>query len=319
MPLSWTICLTGAEGTLSRTLDRESFRLADSPRSVYTSAPFKFIIDGEPFYIHADLVSSHSKPLDRMINGHMEEAQKGFATLKDVDTGTFVRFIEWAYRGYYTAADFTTVEYESPCASSSQSHHEVMPAPQEEYVEEVDLETQVVWDVQPPEAEPDCLPASPTGWEMPNDQSKAQIARGELKEAFISRKDTVRQSVFRIPPPRPNQRPEEDYTNVFLSHAQLYVFADMYDIQPLKELSLEELRATLAIYTLYPVRTGDNISLLRYAYKDEGKEDLREMLTAYIGYEMDTLINDGDFRSLMIEDGGPLFANFMTMVGIRIS
>ena len=268
----------------------------------------------------------------------MAEAQKGFATMNDVDTGTFVRFIEWAHRGYYTAAGFTFVEYESPCASSSQSHHEVTPAPQEEYDDEVPLAVQDEWNLQPPAAEPaaepDWLPASDppvlakkkdkkkaikNGWGMPNDQSRAQKAKDELKEAFISRKYKVRQSVFEIPPPRPNERPEEDYTDVFLSHAQLHVFADMYDIQPLKVLALEELHATLAIYTLYLVRTGDIIALLRYAYKDEGKEELREMLTAYIGYEMDTLINQGDFKDLMIKDRGPLLGDFITMVGRRIS
>ena len=111
---------------------------------------------------------------------------------------------------------------------------------------------------------------------------------------------------------------------MFLSHAQLYVFAEKYDVQPLKAYALEELHATLAIYTLYLVRTGDIIALLRYVYRNTGqsnggKEKLRKMLTAYIGYEMDTLMKDEDFRDLMIEDGGPLLGDFLTMVGERIS
>ena len=272
----------------------------------------------------------------------MAEAQKGFATLEDVDTGTFVRFIEWAHRGYYTAAGFTTVEYRSPCASSSLSHHEKTPAPEEEYNDEVPLATQDEWDLQPSVVEADWLSAPDppvfgtkkdkkkgmrTSWEMPNDQPKkyrAPKAREELKEAFISRRYTFRQGVLEIPPPRPNQGPEENYTDVFLSHAQLYVFADKYDVQALKVLALEELYATLAIYTLHPARTGDIITLLQYIYgntgqSDGGEEDLRQILKTYIGYEMDTLINDGDFRDLMIVDGGSLLGDFITMVGQRIS
>lgn len=42
--------------------------------------------------------------------------------------------------------------------------------------------------------------------------------------------------------PRQNEEPCEDYTHVFLSHAQLYVFSDRYSIEPLQELSMQKLR-----------------------------------------------------------------------------
>lgn len=49
-----------------------------------------------------------------MINGAMSEAQEGFAVLKDVDFETFNRFIQWAYVGYYSAADYhTTMDLKS--------------------------------------------------------------------------------------------------------------------------------------------------------------------------------------------------------------
>ena len=105
-------------------------RIPNASSSVYASVPFKFIVDGEPLYIHADLVSLHSKPLDRMMNGSMTEAQEGFATLEDVDEGTFVRFIEWAHKGYYTAADFSTA-INSPPAPRSQSVEEAVPVLEE--------------------------------------------------------------------------------------------------------------------------------------------------------------------------------------------
>ena len=79
--------------------------IANNSISIYASAPFKFIIEGTALYIHAALIAQVSKPLDRMINGHMSEAQEGFAEIKDVDEGTFVRFIQWAFSGDYEAAD----------------------------------------------------------------------------------------------------------------------------------------------------------------------------------------------------------------------
>ncbi|CAF9940416.1 MAG: hypothetical protein ALECFALPRED_008662 [Alectoria fallacina] len=309
-------------------------------KSAYASAPVKFIVDGEPLYIHADLVSRQFKLLDGLINGPMGEAHEGVATMKDVDHGTFVRFIEWAHRGYYTAAEFTTAESESPRTSTSQDHMEVVAAPHEESSDipapapeaELDLPQEDVLRGQSRKDKKKGKKATEVSWEsndwgMPNQRSRkdtAQELKGGLKEAFSSRKYVVRQGVFEIPSPRPNENPEEDYTDVFLSHAQLYVFADKYDMQSLKVLALEELHATLAIYTLYPVRTGDIIALLRYVYGNTGpsrgdKEGLRNVLTMYIGYEMDTLMNDEDFRDLMIEDGGDLLGDFMKMVAKRIS
>lgn len=90
--------------------------------------------------------------------------------------------------------------------------------------------------------------------------------RQELKASFIRHEHTVRQGIISLPPARANRGANEDYTEVFLSHARLYVFADKYDIQPLKTLALEELHDKLATYTLYRGRTGDILALLRYVY-----------------------------------------------------
>lgn len=48
-----------------------------------------------------------------MIYSQMAEAQKGFAVLEEVVDDPFERFIEWAYKGYYTAAMFD-LEASSP-------------------------------------------------------------------------------------------------------------------------------------------------------------------------------------------------------------
>ena len=257
----------------------------------------------------------------------MVEAQQGFATLDDdIDGDTFVRFIEWAHKGHYAAAAFSTVESQSPSASGSPDHDGVMAIPHEEHeVEEI--------------AVPEPEPIPPLEWGFNEYRPSSSYRKGKKSkyvssedlsvqqrqrelEAFISRKYTVRQDFLQTP--RPNRSPEEDYTEVFLSHAQLFVFADKYDIQPLKMLALEELHATLAKYTLYPVRTGDVVSLLRYVYRNTGgrkedTEDLRSMMMQYVSYEMDSLIGDKSFAELMSEDGGALLGDFMTTVRKRIS
>lgn len=55
---------------------------------------------------HADLVSHYSDTLDYMIKGRMAEAQNEYVILEEVGEGTFKRFLKWAYKRYYTAADF---------------------------------------------------------------------------------------------------------------------------------------------------------------------------------------------------------------------
>lgn len=117
--------------------------------------------------------------------------------------------------------------------------------------------------------------------------------------------------------------PQEDYTEVLLSHARLYVFAEKYDIQPLKKLSRQKLQHTLAIYTLYPERVGDITTLLKYVYANtsetiDGIEDIRTMLAHYVGTEMDTLIKYGEIKDLML-DNGEMLGDFLKMFALNIS
>ncbi len=286
-----------------------------------------------------------------MINGYMSEAQEGFAVIKDVDEGTFLRFIQWAYNGYYEAGEF---KINSPRADPAWLEEKMAgepdpqepdpaAAPEEAYPEEP------YDDALPPAAEEASVdlayndePETRTwGWERSSRrmESTKKVEKGvgvsyfnagsstpsrrELKKLFIYRKPTVRQEAISICPPRANQASNEDYTEVFLSHARVYVFAEKYDIQLLKALALDELHGTLQNFDLHPERTGDIIDLLRYVYASTGEpvdgvEDMRTILTQYVGFEMDTLMKNNDFRDLLIEDGGPLFGDFLKMVGKRI-
>ena len=287
----------------------------------------------------------------------MAEAQKKYAKIQDVSGDTFVRFIQWAYNGYYDAAKYV-LDLESPNSSDNDNNDtniainepakfpldfsvepEEAPAPtaaEEEPVPDRILEVEV---------EPAAPKADTWSWGTCNSRKKSskrekkvfyadpvphsnvsttRSSKQYLKESFIKRKETVRKYSISLPQPRENQAPNENYREVFLSHARLYVFAEKYDIQPLKALALEELQAMLGIFNLHIERTGDIIALLRYVYENtcesaEGVENMRTLMTHYVGYEMDTLMKDDNFRDLMIEDGGALLGDFMKMVGKRIS
>ncbi|KAL8999634.1 MAG: hypothetical protein Q9169_001594 [Polycauliona sp. 2 TL-2023] len=305
---------------------------SNEPRNVYTSTPFKFIVEGTAFYLHAALVSQHSRPLDRMMNGGMSESQKGYATLQDVEEGTFGRFAERINKGYYTPGEVFKCSLDEPTSEKGiveAGKPEVLPP----VPPELEPPPSVEWVVDaPPDLEPfDWMHQKLSSGKKKKkkgvvewDSQPEESPGSQLKELFISRKAIVRQDSISIPPPLPNRDPDEDCSNVFLSHAQLYVFAETYAVQKLQTLALENLHSTLAIFTLYEERTGDIITLLRYVYAHtsesvDGVEDLRTLLMHYVGYEMDTLMKDEGFRDLMVEDGGPLLGDFMTMVKKRIN
>lgn len=227
-----------------------------------------------------------------MINGPMSEAQKGCATLQDVDRGTFIRFLQWAYTGQYFAAEFRQ-------------------------------------DSSPPEAPELTLKkkkkkksGTACGWgDPPMDESFYQC-KDEMKSSFIERRYDVPKFSF-SDPPRANLGPFEDYSDVFLSHARIYVFADKYDIEPLQKLALKSLHQTLVAFTLYPERCGDIIALIRYSYantadRGAGVEGLRPLLTHYIGLEMATLAKDKGFKALLLENQGAVLGDFLSMVVERV-
>ena len=309
--------------------DLEPSSSSTKASSIYTSTPFKFVVQGNAFYLHAALVSRHSRPLDRMMNGDMSEAQKGYAVLEDVDEGTFGRFTEWAYEGYYTPGQvihrsFVVKEAPEPTGELLPPDDEFLPP-----AEVIPIDPEDGWGFGQPSLGKKSKKKRGKEDDS-NFQSLEELSgtkatrRTQLKESFIHRKATVRRDSISVPPPHPNQGPEEDYADVFLSHAQLYVFAEKYDIQTLRTLALKNLQNVLAIFTLYKERTGDIITLLEYIYENtrepiDGIEDLRTLLTHYVGYEMDMLMKDESFRDLMIADGGALLGDFMKMVMKRLS
>ncbi|KAL9118176.1 MAG: hypothetical protein Q9187_005280 [Circinaria calcarea] len=332
--------------------------MSDPDEVIFASTPFKFIVEGKSLYIHSALVAKHSKPLDRMINGRMSEAQKGFAVLDDVDVGTFTRFIRWAYTGYYFPAAHSAA-YESSMESPM---FEVLeerggkiklkkPIPEVELVTSPipSLSNFSVQTAEEPTVEvaqvsefPASQAAVDSGWSGFSRHSKkdkkSQKAVGfppsvgfgqqrssktALKESFIELGYAFLETHPPPPPPRSNRDNSEDYTEVFLSHTRLYVFAEKYDIQPLKPQAIQNLHQTLAIYTLYLERAGDIVELIRYVYAntadvDDGVEDLRELLVRYIGFEMDILVKAPEFKELLVEDGGALLGDFLRMVEKRI-
>ena len=253
----------------------------------------------------------------------MMEAYEGKATLEDVDSDTFLRFVQWLYHGYYDAAEpFQVSQPKSP----QDGVRTVQPA---RFIGYAAMYAQFhgsgnvtnagSWNFNEPDIDTWGRQQNPVDSWGRGSNSK-NIIKGKN---FIQRQYTMRNASKDNPQPRRNTNHEEDYSEVFLGHARLYVFAEKYDIQNLKVLAVEELHATLAVFTLYQQRTRDIVALLRYIYANtaepkSGVEDLRSLMTEYIGAEVETLIKDKDLEALMSEDPSML-ADIMKVVRSKIS
>jgi len=214
--------------------------------------------------------------------------------LDDVDESTFLAFIRWTYTKDHPAQEHTTIEPEEAAAPEVD-----FPAPDDDW-----------------------------GWGKPKKGKKKKTkptepaVQGFLRESFISQQRDPDLAPASIPSARANKGPEEDYTEVLLGHARMYVFAEKYDIQDLKKLALQKLQHQLAIHTLYVERCGEILALLRYVYantrEEEGEEGVRGMLAHYVGVEMGMLVKDGEIKEFMLEEGECL-GDFLRMFAARVN
>lgn len=234
-----------------------------------------------------------------MINGHLSEAQQGFAVLDEVDEETFLRFLRWTYTGDYPAREHTIIESEEAKEELAQD-----PIPNDEW----------------------------GSWGIPKKDKKKKkkttepAVKGFLRGSFVSQRRNTGLSTFSVPAARANKGPEEDYTEVFLGHARIYVISEKYDIAALRKLALQKLQHQLAIHTLYIERVGEITALLKYVYANtmapitsiHEEDGIRAMLAHYIGVEMANLVKDGEIKNLMLEDAD-LLGDFLKMFALKIN
>ncbi|KAH9206129.1 hypothetical protein DL95DRAFT_316139, partial [Leptodontidium sp. 2 PMI_412] len=264
-------------------------------RSVFRSKQFVFII-GEvqaEFTVHAAIIAKQSKALDALINGSMKEAFARKAVFEDIEEDTFIRFCQFAYTGDYTTPDFIHI-----------------PA--------VELP-----DIAPPAILDDTDRDEPVGDKLKK-PSKSSRLRQSLHDRLYDTETTRTLSAARCGV-RQNSDPSEDYTTVFLGHAQLYVFEEKWGIKSLKTLTLFKLHRTLTTFTLYEARRPDIVELLRYAFSNahtpdlvDDVDDLRSLVMLYTACEVESLVRCPEFL-LLIGEGGQLAQDLVQVLMQRIS
>lgn len=275
----------------------------------------------------------------------MSEAKEGCAWLEDVEESTFIRFSQYAYTGNYIAADpeilldSSTIactpskltpgcDFNEPVADA----REEAPLPEYEPFEPMGIPPMdIPLDQQELDPEQECNPEevkepkNEDNWDLWGRRTKPKM---EVKDWRIEDKPKIRKLVgaakkkkgskrsetktSSVPEPsfnpRKNRESCEDYTEVFLCHARLYVFAEKYDIVPLRKLSVNRLHQTLCVFTLYKERVGDIVALMRYSYahtvhRSQPGDPLRSLLIHYAACVVEDLVPSSDFKGLLKEPG----------------
>jgi hypothetical protein len=273
-----------------------------------------------------------------MINGNFKGRESKTETLKDVDEDTFSRFCEFAYKGDYCPPVF---EFEED---------EFIEAGSDVHVNG-DINSDAI--PPPPDADPPMdesiyaeeLPAPPPpdidGWGFGSGKKKSKKGgktayfgqpskRALFRQEFLEREYSTTQSIdatIEACKPVRNKSHNENYLPVFLGHAKLYVFADKYDVQPLKLLALKKLYQTLVIFTPYAQRVGDIVGLVKFTYEntveraassDENTgdeiviEELRDLVVGYVMYELEKV--SGEEFNHLIGEGGDFVVDFWRKV-----
>jgi len=178
-----------------------------------------------------------------------------------------------------------------------------------------------LWFDDAPLAEESLPPPAAAPEERPSTASIKFISKDTLWTKFCARA-VVRQ-------PAPGWEPAgnasdacEDYSQVLLSHARLYVFSDRYECNGLRDLSLQKLRLTLSRFTLHQSRLADIVDLARYTYAhtaehEFGRDKLRTLVIDYMACVIERFLRRRDLTEL-VRKNGDFAVDLMETMGERL-
>lgn len=269
------------------------------------------------FTLHKTIVGRLSEPLAASISNGMKGDNEGVAWLEDVDVDTFQRFAEWAYTGDYTQV--------VPCPAivdqvSNDDSHPAEPVP--EPVSELPADIPEV----PAEDDP-WQSFLPTTVKSKKKKKKGKhVLCGQDAEAEPFTPNPQHRSIgpFQFDAEHHAPFEEYDFSDCFLSHAQLYVFADQKQIGPLARLATTRLGQALTTAGRNKQRGYDMARLVDYVYNNTAnllweqdslrQDSLRRVVVDHAAHIFEVLAPTAEFRDLLSNGG-----DFVTEVSLAVA
>ncbi|KAK4445486.1 hypothetical protein QBC34DRAFT_306909, partial [Podospora aff. communis PSN243] len=245
-------------------------RMASSP-------PFRFAVgpNKREFTMPSALVAVLSPAFDRVVHSDgFTESQGSHVEMDNVDEGTFVRFIEYAYTGTY-ANTGTAPTPTSEAPASPETSRQMYPT-----------EHEARGGIVASDAHPSRVHYG--------DESAAH-ARPRLRVCRLLRHQGAQGQVLSGAPSRASN---------LLLHARVFVFADYWGIMGLRALSLHALAQELSGQTL---RAKLNwrmqvVELIKYCYDDARPDDLMKLVLLYAASRLHWLWTSPKFIELFADN-----------------
>lgn len=265
--------------------------------------------------LHSKAIAATSPVFAALVSGGLSEAQTRTAELEDIDPDTFARFTEYAYRRDYTVPPWTrdeavTVPDDAPPAPEAAT---VEPSAVDDAVavgDAVAMNAPAIPD-EPPSPPTPSLDLSGSRRKPSKKQKKITMRSNFTRHKYLVEDYMPRDALVSGFEPTSNSSADQDFTHVFLAHAQLYALADMRLVLALKTLALHKLHSTLSGFSLYEERLADVLELAKYAYSqgedrsEDGKLDELRELVERVGGEIHCLRAQGlrQAQRVQVPDG----------------
>ncbi|KAJ5196671.1 hypothetical protein N7449_007150 [Penicillium cf. viridicatum] len=273
--------------------------------------------------VHSSALAGLSPSLNALINGEMIEAKTRHVDWSEVDVDTFARLCEFAYLRNYTPPTFRLVDGRSPMEATklAKAKNKRKKRRSNAYYDEpipVDAAEAEPVPMAEPEPEPEPMPEPAPDLEPEVPHTERSIWTGQLRDAFTgslvipsTQSDNVD---YNFTPPE-NTGSWEDFTPVFVQQARLYVLADKYGIESLRQLVLSKLYQTLKSFKLYDTGVTGIIEFVRFVYLNTPPnygnqiDAMRNLVTRYVVSVLGQIGESECFQDLL-EDGGPFVSDF---------
>lgn len=211
----------------------------------------------------------------------MTESIKRRIIWKETEEDTFVRFSQYLYTGSYDEA--------KPSKRVVSKSDEIIAAGEVAFGE--------TWLASTTKKKKKKNESLPTPWGFDNGTAHMKTNSLWAKFKALHPDSPVHDELEPVP-----NVPSDDYSEVFLCHARLYVLADCYGIDMLRTITLRRLRQVLVQFELHMHGSDDITQLVTYCLdQDRGDQGdaLGSLVCLYSACKAEELWKNADFRAVL--------------------